>query len=177
MKPHEAVKCTAAIVAAYPKPAMTEERMELYCRMLLDLDGPKTMKAIERLFCTKTWQPSIAEIREEVNRGESTRPDPEIAWGEVVKAISRYGMNRNPEFSCPELAAAVDVMGWRNICTDENTSSTRARFIDAYRSIHTSSTRREVLGPHGGGTTALPARGGAKMLGEVIKKNSEGIGE
>lgn len=145
----EALKCLAILKASYPRQELEPATVETYAMMLDDVDFGEAQAAIKRLICESKWFPAIAEIRAEVARGATASlPAVEVAWGEVTKAISRFGMNRKPIFSCPEIAAAVDVLGWRNVCLDENTMSTRARFTDAYRAYRERRVSSVQLGRH-----------------------------
>lgn len=167
MKPHEAAKCAATIQAAYSRPEMTDATFATYTRLLVDLDFGDAMGAIDRHILTNKWMPSVSEIRAECTRAVSTLPEPEIAWGEVRKKIGSHGRNLRDDkplnFS-PEIRAAVDVIGWQTICNDENIMSTRARFIDAYRSYYDGSVRVAQLGVHAP-RKSLPERTGMKRLG------------
>lgn len=145
----ESLKCMSILAASYPRQALDEATLTTYATMLADLEFDAVQEAVKRIICTSKWFPSIAEIRAEVVSADTMHlPAPELAWGEVWKAIGRYGMNRKPEFSCPEIAAAVDAVSWRHICTDPNVTSTRARFTDAYRAIRESDTSSRQLGSH-----------------------------
>jgi hypothetical protein len=164
MKTSEALECIAVLNALYPGSTMQDDSIMAYAKMIEDLDVDACKAAINRLACSNKWFPAIAEIRAEVCKGMLALPDAEVAWGEVRRAIGGYGRNRTPKFSCAELAAAVDVIGWQTICNDENEMSTRARFIDAYRSYRDGTLRVEQLGPHADGLAALPTRNGLQRL-------------
>lgn len=164
MNKSEALKCLAILKASYPRQEIGAATIEAYSTMLADVDFLAVQEAIKRLICTSKWFPAIAEIREEIAKGATAGlPPVELAWGEVWKAISRYGMNRTPQFSCPEVAAAVDAIGWRHICLDENVTSTRARFTDAYRAVRDGRMQVHQLGSHAP-SNALPERKGLQPL-------------
>lgn len=170
----EALKCLSILKASYPRQELGRDTLEAYAAMLADIDFEAAQDAVRRLICGSKWFPSIAEIRAEVAQAAmANMPAPEIAWGEVWKAISRYGMNRQPQFSCPEVAAAVDVIGWRTICLDENVASSRSRFIDAYRSYHDGSRSAAQLGQHAIGKAELGERKGYQPL-RLVDANGRG---
>jgi hypothetical protein len=117
-----------------------------YEHMLRDLDYQTALAALERLLATKpNFPPTVAEIREaalaltvgEIRPGGS-------AWGDVVKAIRRYGYMRSPgvDFTFPDplVAEAVSAMDWVELCSSENQVADRARFIELYD--HLAATRR-----------------------------------
>jgi hypothetical protein len=122
--------------ASYPRQEIDEATVKAYSHMLADLDYDEARAATQRLIATSKFFPTIAEIRAEVaEESMSAIPSGEEAWGEVRRAISRVGSYRTPTFDIREIAEAVDVIGWRNLCLSDNPASSRARFIDAYRSI------------------------------------------
>lgn len=169
MKKQEVLKCLSILKASYPKQQLAPDTLEVYATMLADLQREDVEGAIRRLVCKSKWFPTVAEIRSEVAEvAVSHLPEPEVAWGEVWQAIGRWGMNRRPEFSSPEVEAAVDAIGWRTICLDENVMSSRARFIDAYRVFRERKVERAQLGEH---ALERPALSGGKSLplGQVLK--------
>ncbi len=131
-----AIQCLMILKASYPRADVTQETLTAYATMLKDVDAIDARSAIERLICTSKFFPTIAEIRAEVAAAKTAHlPEPEAAWGEVQRAIGKFGVHRVPEFSCPEIAAAVSDTGWRTICLSENVTTTRAHFRGAYRAI------------------------------------------
>jgi len=147
MKPSECVAILKKLKRAYPRQNVTSATIELYAEMLVDLDRDDVRRAVGCLVAMSKWFPTVAEIREAVaGAAVDGLPDAGVAWGEVRKAVSRFGSYRVPEFSCPEVASAVEVVGWATICLDENVMSTRARFVDAYRAIRERVKRGEQLG-------------------------------
>ena len=135
MKESEATKLVALIQGAWPRPPLSKASIGVYTLGLSDLDAAAGQAAVTHLIKTSRWLPTIAEIRSLVVEQSTALPDPEVAWGEVRRAIGSCGMYRSPAFNCPQIAAAVEVIGWREICQSTNVASTRARFVDAYRSI------------------------------------------
>lgn len=154
MKAPEALRCVKQLLGLYRRNEMTPGNIQSYGEMIIDLDFDETTAAIRRLASTLKFFPSISEIRAEVAaRSCAHLPLPEVAWGEVSRAIGAVGRNRKPEWSCPEIADAVEgTGGWQLICNDENTMSTRARFVDAYRALRNGTVKIENLGPY-----AMPA--------------------
>ena len=60
---------------------------------------------------------------------------PTIEWGNVMAEIRRVGYVGTPNFSDPQTAAVVSVLGWRNLCASDNSIADRARFIEAYNAL------------------------------------------
>lgn len=158
----EAAKLVGVLLAAFPSPQNTTKTSEIYERMLSDLDYAVANAAVERLLATRERMPSIAEIRKaclDLSIGE-TRAGGE-AWGDVVKAIGRYGVYRQPgkefHFQDPVAARCVAALGWGNLCNSESQIADRARFIELYDKLAVTA-RREA------NVSELPA---AKRLHEL----------
>lgn len=131
----------AAIKSAYPTFNVMPDvySIRLWYRMLGDLPYKLCETALFELFATHTYPPQIAEIRQKC--AEYTKPeikDEGEAWGEVQKAISQYGYYREEEalasLSEP-VRKAVQRLGFRDICLDENEVATRAHFFKIYNAI------------------------------------------
>lgn len=153
MNKGEAVKLISMLRAAWPRQEVLPETAEVYAAMLADLPFEEAKAAVTRLVQTSKWFPAISEIRERVAESRCALDPPELAWGEVQKAISRVGAYHQPLFENPAVQCAVNAIGWRNICLDENLSATRARFIDAYRAsrqqqIEAQTTGRALPSPY-----------------------------
>ena len=152
------------------------QTMATYRRMLGDLDYAVANAAVERLLATSRFMPTVAEIRdaalsltttEQVAGGE--------AWGDVLKAVARYGAYRIPgtdfAFADPLVAKSVACLGWQNLCLSENQPADRARFIELYDKL-TQTERRLQL------SEGLPAmqryraiqERGVQSVGEAIKR-------
>lgn len=158
----EALQCLMILKASYPRAEVNEETLLAYATMLDDVDREQAQSAIKRIICKSKWFPAIAEIRAEIAEASIASLTPvDLAWGEVWKAISKYGMNRTPIFSSPEISAAVDAIGWRQICLDENVTATRANFREAYRAIRDGRKQAEQLGPH---APQLPRQAGGYSI-------------
>jgi len=106
----------AVLIAAYQgtkaSERITPATSKVYERMLADLDYTAADAAMERLIATSMFLPTVAEIREAtlaIRTGE-VRPGGD-AWGEVTRAIKRYGYVRCPgedfQFSDQLTAATV----------------------------------------------------------------------
>lgn len=171
MTESEALKLVAVLAAAYPRQAMGQASIRAYASMLGDLDYPETDAAVRRIICSSKWLPSIAEVRAEVAEAACGLEPGEMAWGEVQRAIGRWGAARTPEWSTPELAAAVGDIGWRNICHDTNVASTRARLIEAYRARRERALDGSRLGKYSPGKRRLD--GGSVALKELVGNGVE----
>lgn len=142
----EALKLATVLRAAFPRQKLPEDTLEVYAELLGDLDFGVAKMAVMTLARTVDFFPSIAEIRNAVADIVSPRKLPEEAWGEVQQAIGRIGAYRTPVFEDADTQRAVEIIGWQNVCLDENAAATRARFIDAYRGLAERTQQRIALG-------------------------------
>jgi hypothetical protein len=171
MEDLHAKKLVAALAAAYPTNKLDDDSIRVYTRMLLDLDYDAANAAIARLVATCKFPPSIAEIREatlamvngEVRAGGE-------AWGDVLRAIGRYGRNRLPgqdfKLEDPVVAECVAALKWRELCDSENQEADRARFIQLYDRLATQRRKAEA-------SEGLPAVQRYRALQEKRKRELE----
>lgn len=136
---------------------LDDAAVALWPRLLADLPFRDVDAAVTRLAKTSKWLPTVAEIRAEVAEDKCSLPEPEVAWGHVLKAVSKFGSYQAPAFEFDEVKRAVEVLGWQNICLDENVAATRARFTDAYRAIRERRIELEVTGRYVAPDRALEA--------------------
>jgi hypothetical protein len=150
----ESSKIVAVILGSWTTQAgkLDRERVssmiEAFAANLSDLDYSHVDAALRVLIQTRTWIPSIAEIREqalELVRGpKATGLE---AWGSVVKAMREQGSYRTPGtdfvFRDAVTARVVAAMGWQELCASENAVSDRARFVDAYDAMAISERRAQ----------------------------------
>lgn len=112
-------------------------------RLLLDLDHVAALAAVDRLAITDPrWFPGIGALRAEaveLTDPQGQAPTMEEAWGEVRRAIARFGVHvgteqsdRTLEWSHPAIGQVVEHMGWRTLCTSDNEVADRAHFARMY---------------------------------------------
>jgi hypothetical protein len=93
------------------------------------------------------------------------------AWQEVLKALSRVGRYRKPEFpERPALQEAIESVGWQAICDCENSKMgvMRAQFLKAYEACQGRKRMNESLELASG-----PVRNLLKGVGKrIIKRGS-----
>ena len=115
------------------------EACELWYRQLSDIDYNVAMAGLVKWVLTNKWSPSIADIREmAVTVVEGDTPDYGEAWGEVQRAIKRYGTFRPEEAlnsMSPLTRMAAERIGFINICISENPVADRAQFERVYKSL------------------------------------------
>jgi hypothetical protein len=146
-----------------------------------DLDSRMAAAAVQHLMATRVHMPAIAEVRAaalEMQRGPIKAGGE--AWGQVLRAISRFGFYQppnNPEderpwsFSDPITGRCVEALGWRSLCSSENLQPDRARFIELYDKLAKEQRTAEVTAalPAVQQAKALRSEGGPKALGDIVK--------
>ncbi len=146
MEKAEFAKWAAALQTYFPRFEIfpNEQAMELWYRELMDIPFELLTAALRAWVATEKWPPTIAELRErsaELVQGKA--PDWGTAWKEVVAAIGRYGMARPEEAldsMSPMTQAAVERIGWRDICLSETLDVIRAQFRQCYEIV----SKREI---------------------------------
>lgn len=146
----EIIKALTVLAAAYPRFELPPATVEIYTRLLIDLDFD-TLKAAT-LHCATVYKffPTVAEIRAaavELQTMAEGIPAESEAWGEVIKRIQDVGSYGTPEFSHPLIAQVVRQFGWLNLCMSENQTADRARFLEAYSAAFKESRRRAQMLP------------------------------
>ena len=132
-------KAIAPLQLAF-KGALEKDRLQFYVMMLSDIPPQILEVAVKKLIMTNKFLPSIAEIRETAYGIKDTvsgtaAPDESEAWGEVIKAIQSVGYYGKPKFSHEAITAAVNNIGWQDICTtpSDGTNTLRSQFRRAYQ--------------------------------------------
>lgn len=134
MNRDQAIDLMAALVGAFPGTTIPEETVSIYSRFLVDIEPIDGVNAVADWILSEKRFPRIAELRESVEklRGEAP-PDLDLAWREVLKTVSAVGIYRTPTWTHPAIAAAVEAIGWRDLCSSTEPGITRAHFERAYK--------------------------------------------
>lgn len=148
-----------------------EKTLELWYGFLKDIDYAICKNAVMRIISTSKWPPKIADIREAAVQVVTVREtaDWSEAWSRVIRAIGRFGQNRQEEaleYMGEDAARIVMRMGWKNICLSENISVERANFRQAYENHRNSSNT----------LNQIPAAVRLDMMALAERANGEGIG-
>jgi hypothetical protein len=143
MTPSSAAPAIAILRAAYPGKGFPDQTVELYGRMLADLDPAAVTRAVERLIYGSDFLPTIHAIRREVAEETLALPMAEQAWD-----IALHGNLRGAP---PEVRAAVDSVGGRwALLYSDNPTTVRAQFLRSYNE-----RRRTTIDQFTGARTAL----------------------
>lgn len=155
MNRDETAKLVAVMLAAVPSNRIDARQVpsmiDAYADLLGDLSYAQCNAALRVLLQTRTWLPSVADIRGAVTellagpvRGGGD------AWGEVLRTIAAKGAYREPgrdfAFQDPITARCVSAFGWKSLCLSENATADRARFIELYDKL-AAQGRRETQAP------------------------------
>lgn len=141
----EVTQVLGVVGAAYPNFKLQKATIDIYARLLEDLDAGMLATAAEQAVAESEFFPTVARIREKAlalaAKAKGT-PDQAQAWENVQAAIRRYGYEEGMRrelhiFSHANIEATVRMIGWREICLcDESQLNTlRAQFRDAYQTI------------------------------------------
>ncbi len=156
--------------AAYPNFAPSPQTVEVYYRMLNDIDAAELKPAA--MHCAaeigRKFAPSVGELREAVlflRRAARNVPSSYEAWEEVQKQIRvNGGQFGKPVWSSLIVEKAVNALGWYNLRMSEDPIPDRARFIQAYEQFCQRAETEEMFLPEVRGF--IEARGG-KFLAPV----------
>ncbi|MCP4448262.1 MAG: hypothetical protein GY811_23425 [Myxococcales bacterium] len=127
--------------------------IELWRSLLHDLPAGSAILATRSALSMASHPPTPGEIRRAALGGVLHGPTGAEAWGEVSKAIGRWGRDRAdragvPPWSSPAIAPTIAAVGgWRALCGSENQVADRARFVDAF-DRQMDIARRSVLTGH-----------------------------
>ena len=143
-------KALLVLAAAYPRFELPQATVEIYCRLLVDLDFDTLKAATLQCATIHKFFPTVAEIRAaavELQTMAEGIPGEAEAWGEVINQLRIVGSYGVPEFSHPLIVQVVRQLGWINLCMSENQPADRARFMDAYSDAFNRSRRRAQMLP------------------------------
>lgn len=149
MKPSEASKLVLMLFKSFPNARTDEDNARAFESALIDLDAIMAGKAIERLRATRTFLPSIAEIRQatiDLQLGPLTTG--EQAYATMLGVIRKVGAYATPRFTDPLITQAIGVWGsWQDVCrSPENDAAGRARFIELYDQLARRRREAQVSG-------------------------------
>ena len=121
------------LAGAFPNTQLPDSAAQAFYLGTLDIPDELLAHAIAEWLAHGRKFPTVSELRELAL--DETYPLPGEAWGEVRRAISRYGQSGTPEFSHALIAAAVADIGWVSLCVSqvEDEPIIRAQFERYYR--------------------------------------------
>lgn len=148
----EVAMILTVLAAVYPKFEVDDLKVQVWHEMLGDLDYATANMAVKKLILENTFPPSIAEVRKAA--AEIMNPDVMTAaeaWGEVERAVRAYGYYQETEALAslpPRVAKVVRLIGWREICLNEEPGVVRGQFLKMYAQV-AEREQKELLLPAG----------------------------
>ena len=124
-------KILFTLVSAYPKQNIGQATLDIYERLLADVDPELLQTAALRHMAASQWFPTIAELRQAAAdialERDGILPAP-AAWGVALSS---------PRDATPEIRQAVKLTcgDFYNLRMSTTQAADRARFIDAYNEI------------------------------------------
>ena len=150
MRESEISELIGFLLGAYPAVRIQDRvaTLRAYSVGLRDLEYDVAHGAIADCVARCRWFPTIAEIRSAAARLKVSSAPPELAFEEVERAIRRFGVYRTPQFSDPFIEAAVNSLGWKNICNWDlkNMGTLRAQFERSYAAARDREEKRVNVG-------------------------------
>jgi hypothetical protein len=140
MNKSETAKIIGIIQSAYPRFAFgdMELTISLWQEMFADVPLQVVIPALKKLIIESQFPPTIHDLYKRV--AEVTNPEQltaSEAYGEVTKAIQKYGMYRVVEALdnlSPLTRKVVEQMDFKRICTSDEPDVVRGQFLKMYES-------------------------------------------
>lgn len=164
MTDEQAMKLLAYLRAAYPRQELPTATIGVYADALRDVEYEQAFIAARKHIAHSPFWPAVSELLGLL----VPAVDPaEQQWGEVTKAISRWGRYRPWKFDSPLTSMTVEAMGRDEICKSENLAVERAHFLRIYGSYRESHLRQAREAP------MLTGRTGPVMVGELAGRKGD----
>jgi hypothetical protein len=151
MQRSEIAKILTTIAVVFPGFEPTEARVQVYHRLLGDLEYGVVDRAVGRILSLSRFAPSIAEIREQALAVE--QPDASTAaeaWGRAWDAVRRYGNYHQVEAYMAmgiDAAYIVRLIGWEAFCMETEFGVLRGQFMNMYGQVAKREAREALLPP------------------------------
>ena len=107
--------------------------------ILEDIPADLALAALHAMSTSgREFAPPVGMIRQRAlqlvsNATGDRAPDVDLAWGEARQAAASRGYQAGqPDWSHPAIAAAVQSIGWKELCHSTNQDALRAHFFKVY---------------------------------------------
>lgn len=137
----EVVKLLTITSAIYPKFEVSEIKIELWADLIGDIPFPIAQAALKKVMLTSEFPPTVAQIRKaavDITISKESILDAGKAWGEVQKAISKWGWPE-PEkayaMMSPLTQQVAKQLNWNEICKCEEPGVIRGQFMRMYDNL------------------------------------------
>lgn len=144
-------KLLAIISSAYPRSEFTEPQVKLWHEMLKDLDFRTAQVALKTHILNNTFPPAIADIRKahaNITTDENEQLTAADAWGEVMRAVKKYGTYNQEEafkMMSPRTAQVAKYIGFYEICMSDRIDVIRGQFVKMYDQVITRDRKEKLL--------------------------------
>lgn len=134
------IKILSLAAINYPNFQLDKERLQLFYKMLRDIDITVLETAMLSHISSSSFPPTIADLRKksvEVENNNMALSDATKAWGEVTAAISEFGYyepKKALESMTPLTRKIVKSIGWSDLCHSSQIGVERGQFIKMYNS-------------------------------------------
>jgi hypothetical protein len=151
MTREETAKVLAYIAAVYPRVEIAEGTLDAWHDLLSDLPFELAMSATKRVLLDQDgpWLPAVGQIRRAaLFLANSRLLDPDEAWGEVERAVRKFGWPRPTEALAsmsPLTRRIVENIGWQEICASQNPDTVRGQFRAMYQAASDGWRREGIL--------------------------------
>lgn len=161
----DTIACLSVITATYPNLSLTEATVDAWAELLQDLPADVVRESVIHVLRSQkgAWWPTPGSVRQEAMRLlHQEWPSVDQAWGQVQRAIHRWG--RSPgdqdwrlipwsdveQFFDPLVWRVVQSIGWVELC-EGDPSILRGQFLRFYQAAQERVERDRLQG------TALPS--------------------
>jgi hypothetical protein len=145
-----------AFLSATTGKQVPEDMAEGYFALLGDLPLEALQVAAQRALLESSYPvlPPVGVLRKlavEAMNASDREPTADEAWGTVLRAISRFGLMREPEAleSLPDgpVRRAAECLGWRSLCDSTEPEISRAQYRKAFEGLQGRDDRQRLLPP------------------------------
>lgn len=158
-------------------------RIKIYTQFLKSFPAEVVDKAVQKVILNCKFLPTIAELTEAIKElsgalNENVRVKTwEEAWNEIQRKMQSTHYGKTPEWSSPEIKAAVDAFGWHDLqtCLADDMPTIRAQirrfYEDACKRLSNKSQNEALLG-RGGNILGIAERDERmNLLGQVLQSS------
>lgn len=158
-------------------------RIKIYTQFLKSFPVEVVDKAVQKVILNCKFLPTIAELTEAIKElsgalNENVRVKTwEEAWNEIQRKMQSTHYGKTPEWSSPEIKAAVDAFGWHDLqtCLADDMPTIRAQirrfYEDACKRLSNKSQNEALLG-RGGNILGIAERDERmNLLGQVLQSS------
>lgn len=158
-------------------------RIKIYTQFLKSFPAEVVDKAVQKVILNCKFLPTIAELTEAIKElsgalNENVRVKTwEEAWNEIQRKMQSTHYGKTPEWSSPEIKAAVDAFGWYDLqtCLADDMPTIRAQirrfYEDACKRLSNKSQNEALLG-RGGNILGIAERDERmNLLGQVLQSS------